>query len=351
MSRPPELAVHVVRPERGVDVAFECPVGEVVAVLGPSGAGKTTVLRALAGLDGPHGGTVSLDGDVWDEPGRQVLPSARRHVGLVLAEPLLLPHLDAVTNVAIAVDAGTGGPQAVAEAEVWLEALGLEELMGTRPGELSTGQAQRVALARALATRPDVLLLDEPLANLDVATRSSVRRALDAALQTFRGPVVMVSHDPVDAYALADRVVVVEDGTVSQEGDLRTVTARPRTDWVAQLVGLNLYRGRVLGGLFTTEGADQSLAVSTEVVGRAIATVRPQAVSLHRGRPSGSPRNVWHGGVTAVDGRGGRVRVSVTGALPVVAEITPGAAADLDLARGGGVWVSIKATEIDVYPA
>lgn len=348
---PDGLSVHVVRPERGVDVAFDVAADEVAAIVGPSGAGKTTVLRAIAGLDGPHGGHVSLHGEVWDADGRALLGVAERRVGLVQADPLLLPHLDLATNIALAIDAGAAGEQAMAEADELLAAVGLGHKRRRRPAELSTGEAQRVSLARALSSRPRLLLLDEPLTNLDVATRVDMRRLLAHTVERFPGPVLLVSHDPVDAYALARRIVVIEDGSVTHDGDVTTVVRRPRTRWAATLAGVNMFRGEVSAGQLRVAGSDQVLRVVTDVEGRAIATVPPRSIVLHRARPTGSARNVWHGGIASVEVHEGRVRVAVAGSLPVVAEVTPESVAALDLGDGGGVWVSIKATELEVYPS
>jgi len=217
-----------------------------------------------------------------------------------------------------------------------------------RPGGLSGGQAQRVALARALATEPALLLLDEPLSAVDAGAKGQLRRLLREQLAAAPAVRLVVTHDPVDAMALADRLVVLEGGRVTQEGPIAEVTTRPRSAWVADLVGLNLYRGRVDGDRLALPGGAE-LTVATGVRGPAFALVHPHAVALHRSRPEGSARNAWPGEATGLHLEGNRARVRVDGSPSIVAEVTPSAAAELRLAEGGPVWVSVKAMEIDVY--
>lgn len=229
--------------ERGafrLDVALSVAPGEVVALLGPNGAGKTTALRALAGLTPLTGGRLRLDGTALERT-----PPEARPVGVVFQDYLLFPHLTALDNVAFGPRChGATKAEARAQAAEWLDRLGLADRAGAKPRKLSGGQAQRVALARALATRPRLLLLDEPLAALDARTRLEVRAQLRRHLAEFEAVAVLVTHDPLDAMVLADRLVVVEDGRVVQEGAPSDIARHPRTDYIAQLVGLNLYRGR-----------------------------------------------------------------------------------------------------------
>ena len=326
--------------------------GEVVASVGPNGAGKTTLLRALAGLVPLDSGRVEVDGEVLEDTaaGVRVLPE-KRPIGVVFQDHLLFPHLSALENVAFGLRArGERRRQARSRALVWLERVGLSEYATRRPSTLSGGQAQRVALARALVTEPRVLLLDEPLAAVDATARVELRRALRAELAAYTGVRLLVTHDPLEAMALADRLVVLESGLLVQEGPIAEVTARPRSAWVAAMVGLNLFRGRVDDGVLALPDG-LSLAVVTDVRGDAFAVVHPRAVSLHRDRPSTSARNIWRGAADSLDLEGDRVRVRVSGPLPIVAEVTPAAVADLGLATGGEVWVSVKATEVSVYPA
>jgi molybdate transport system ATP-binding protein len=205
-----------------------------------------------------------------------------------------------------------------------------------------------VALARALAMDPRVIALDEPLAALDAEARGEVRRLLAEHLRQLERPVLFVTHDPVEAATLTDRLVVLEEGSVTQTGTVQEVTRQPKSSWVARLVGLNLYRGRGDGERFWV--GEVPVTVSTSVQGPAWATVRPQAVALHRSQPSGSPRNTWPGRVRRLEAAQGRVRVEVEAALPLVAEVTPAAVADLGLVEGMQVWVAFKATEVEVYP-
>jgi molybdate transport system ATP-binding protein len=231
-----------------------------------------------------------------------------------------------------------------------LARVGLADHERTRPAALSGGQAQRVALARALATEPSLLLLDEPLAAIDAGAKAQLRRQLRAQLADSRGVRVLVTHDPVDALAIGDRLVVLEGGRVTQRGPMSEVTARPRSPWVAALVGLNLYEGAARGDSIALAGG-RTLTIAGRLQGPAFVLVHPRAVSLHRSAPEGSARNVWKADVGGLDFEGDRVRVQVTGTPPIVAEVTPAAASELRLRDGGPVWVSVKATEVDVYPA
>ncbi|MBO0685520.1 MAG: TOBE domain-containing protein, partial [Candidatus Dormibacteraeota bacterium] len=228
--------------------------------------------------------------------------------------------------------------------------LGLAEYQGARPGALSGGQQQRVALARALATDPRLLLLDEPLAALDVSIRAEVRRDLRRHLREFSGVNLLVTHDPLEAIALADRLIVIERGRIVQTGTPTEVTERPRTPYVADLVGVNLLRGRASGDAIEVEGGGR-LEVVGAGAGDVFAVIPPSTISLWRSRPDGSPRNVWRGRAAGLDLLGDRVRVRVEGRPALVAEVTPAAVADLALAEGTEVWVSLKATEVRVYPA
>jgi len=348
--------VAEVRVERGgfvLDVAVRAAAGEVVAVLGPNGAGKSTLLRVLAGLVPADAGRVTLDGDVLDDPTAGVyVPAETRPVGLVFQDYLLFPHLTVRQNVAFAPRcAGAGRTAASRVADGWLERLGLAELADRRPGTLSGGQAQRVALARTLAGAPGLLLLDEPLAALDAATRLTVRAELRDHLTAYGRPALVVTHDAVEAMVLGDRLVVVEGGRVAQEGPPAEVARRPRTDYVARLMGLNLWRGVASGGTVELDGGGRAVAASAPA-GRVLVALRPSAVTVHVEPPHGaSARNVWPGTVSTVEPAGDRVRVEVAGAPAVRAEVTPLAVAELDLRPGRRVWTVTKATELDVYPA
>jgi molybdate transport system ATP-binding protein len=335
-----------------LDVEIEAAAGETVVLVGPNGAGKTTLLRALAGLLPLEGGRVTLDDEVLEDPvARRRLPPERRSAGFVFQDYVLFPHLSVLDNVAFGLRArGTSKDEARTQAREWLERMGLAGYASERPRVLSGGQAQRVALARALATRPRMLLLDEPLAALDAGARAEVRRELKSSLGRFVGVRLVVTHDPVEAMALADRVVVLEGGKVVQEGIPSDLSARPRSSYIAELVGLNLWRGQGLGDRVRLASGGEMM-VSRAPVGEVYAALHPRAVALYRSRVEGSPRNVWRGRISGVESDGGRVRIRVEGSIPVVAEVTPAAVAELSLVEGEEIWVSIKATEVSVYPA
>ncbi|MFF8909865.1 ABC transporter ATP-binding protein [Streptomyces olivaceoviridis] len=330
-----------------LDVTLKADPGDVLALLGPNGAGKTTALRALAGLTPLSDGHLHLDGTPLAHT-----PPESRPVGVVFQDYLLFPHLSALDNVAFGPRCqGVRKAEARAQAAAWLERMGLTAHAGAKPRGLSGGQAQRVALARALATRPRLLLLDEPLAALDARTRLEVRAQLRRHLAEFEAVSVLVTHDPLDAMVLADRLVVVEHGRVVQEGTPADIARHPRTDYIARLVGLNLYRGQAAGH---TVRLDTGPAITTteELSGPAFVAFPPSAVTLFRDRPSGaSARNLWRCEVAGLETYGDQIRADLTGELPLAADLTTVAAAELDLHPGAPVWATVKATQTHAYPA
>lgn len=336
-----------------LDVELTMQPGQTTAVVGPNGAGKTTLLRALAGLRALSAGRIEVDGVVLDDPatGTYVVPE-RRPVGVVFQDNLLFPHLDALDNVAFGLRTrGHNRRDARRVALEWLDRVGLADRQHARPAELSGGQAQRVALARSLAPNPAVLLLDEPLAALDTTTRNEVRRHLRRHLDTFAGVGLLVTHDPVDAAVLADHVIVLDNGSVAQAGTPAEITARPRTRWVAELIGTNLFAGTASGNTIAIQGGGTLIAADRLQAGPAFAVVHPRAVALHRTPPEGSARNAWPGTITAVEPVGDRYRVRIEAEPSVVAEVSATTVSDLRLTEATAVWVTVKATEIDVYPA
>ena len=336
-----------------LDVEISVRPGELLALLGPNGAGKSTILRAIAGLTPIERGRIAIDDDVVDEPAAErFVEPEHRPIGVVFQDYLLFEHMSVLENVAFGLRArGTSKGDARRTASAWLDRVGLAEYASDRPRALSGGQAQRAALARALATSPRVLLLDEPLAALDAGARANVRRDLRHHLATFEGMRLLVTHDPVDAYALADRVAILEAGRIVQTGTLAEVTAHPRSRYVADLVGVNLVVGTVDGGrLHAADGV--TVVVSDADTGPSFALIHPRSIALTRDRPGGSSaRNVWPGRVVDIDRLGDRVRVGLDGPLALTAEITASALTELDLRPGDDVHAAVKATEIEVYPA
>ncbi|MGW1835505.1 ABC transporter permease [Streptomyces sp. NPDC002067] len=326
-------------------LTLDAAPGTTLAVVGPNGAGKTTLLRALLGLTPRARADLRLgDRDAT------ALPPHRRGVAWVPQDGALFPHLSALSNTAYGLRAH-GVPRAAARraAQEWLDRLGVGALAHRRPGQLSGGQAQRVALARALAARPRLLLLDEPLAALDQTTRAHVRHTLRRHLAGFGGVCLIVTHDPVEAVSLADRVLVLDGGRTVQDAPPAEVTRGPRSPWVARMLGRNAWPGTATADGLAPDGGGHVIAADPLPEGTAaLAILAPEAVAVHRERPGGSPRNVWPGTVREITAAGGRLRVRITSpdAPELIAEVTPQAAAELGLADGVAVWTGVKATEV-----
>jgi molybdate transport system ATP-binding protein len=354
-----EVEVAVRRGQFRLEVAATVAPGEILGVLGPNGAGKTTLLRVLAGLAAISEGRIRLGGKVFDDAATGTfVPAEERPVGFVFQDYRLFPHLSVRDNVAFAARSrGVRRADARRSADLFLRRLDLTGLAARRPAQLSGGQAQRVALARALAAEPAMLLLDEPLSALDARTRLEVRTELRRHLDDFQGPVLLVTHDPLEAMVMTDRLLVIEDGKVVQHGTPAQVARRPATQYVARLVGLNLYPGHLAstdgtvhlsaGGTLTATPADPLPAVGTDV----LVALRPSAIAVHTERPGhASPRNVWEARITGLELLADRVRAQVEGQPDALVDLTPAAVADLGLRPGVPVWLSAKATEVDVYP-
>lgn len=347
-----EARLRFARGRIDVSIDLTAAPGEVLALLGPNGGGKTSTVLALAGVLPLHAGAVTVAGEPWETSSGDRRPSEERSVGLLLADPLLFPHLTALDNVAYGPRSrGAGRRVARARALDELARVGLAGRADARPHELSSGQAARVALARALATDPRLLLLDEPLAALDPDTRARIRSDLAARLTAYDGVAVLVTHDPLDALTLADRLVFLEDGRVTQSGSPAQVLREPRSAYAATVVGLNLYAAQAgSSGTLLLDDAAGPLATADTPTGPVWATIAPTAVSLHRQPPEGSPRNNWRLRITDITLHGQSARVGLAGRLRLTAEVTVVAVTALALRVGEEVWASVKATEVRTYP-
>lgn len=330
---------------------LEVQSGELVAVVGPTGAGKSTLLRVVHLLERPARGTVRWHGEAvaWPAP-----LATRQRIAMAFQDPLLFAGTVA-DNVAYGLEVrGTRRAAAGARVAELLGLLGIAHLAGRRATTLSGGEAQRAALARALAAAPELLLLDEPLASLDAPVRERLRGELVAIVRGQRLTCVWVTHDQEEAFAVADRVVVLEAGRIAQCGTPEEVFFRPATPFVAGFVGTgNVLPGRIEasdGGLVTADLVGLRLqAVSELPVGaRVLACIRPEEVTLGRdGGPDHlSARNRMTGTVTAVVMRGATTRVEVECGVRLQAMVTRRSAAELGLEAGVPVWLSVKATAV-----
>lgn len=339
-------AAGTVALERGtLTVALTVHPGEVVGLVGPNGAGKSATLRTLLGLQRLTAGAISLGRRVVDD-GSRAAPPATRGLGWVPQSPALLPRRRLTAQ--LAPFRSDHAPSARHGLDALLVELGLEVRRGRRPHELSGGEAQRVAVARALLAARCVLL-DEPTSAQDAAGAAAVRRAVRRHTADGGGAVV-VAHRPEDAYAFADRLIVLDAGEVVQTGTAAELAARPTTAYVAHVVGATVLEGEVdeqgvlhgpWGRLTVPDGTP---------AGRAVAAIRPGAVVVHRRQPTGSPRNVVSGVVSGLEDTPSGVTVRVDGSPSLVATLTHAAADELGLRRGDQVWAAVKANDITITP-
>ncbi len=345
--------------ERDADFDLEIASGDVLAVLGPNGAGKSTLLSLIAGLLRPDGGRIVVGDRVLTDTGARVfVPPYQRGVAMLAQQAMLFPHMSVAANVAYGPRCRGHSRAGSAEiAQRWLAAVDADSLSQRRPRELSGGQAQRVAIARALATEPSVLLLDEPMAALDVAVAPAVRRLLRDILHAERRTAVIVTHDILDALAIATNVVVVDRGRIVERGTVREVLTAPRSEFAARIAGVNLVSGVMAepGAIRTPQGDRVFGAGGPEVGTRAAAVFAPTAVSIATQPPHGSPRNIFRTTVTELEAHGATVRVRGSdqpdGSSALFADVTPAAVAELDLAPGRDVYFVVKAVEVRLHSA
>jgi molybdate transport system ATP-binding protein len=342
-----------------LNAAVAVESGATLALVGESGSGKTTLLRLLAGLTRPDAGRIRLGPTTWfDDATRTEVPPWRRALGWVPQDYALFPHLTVARNVGFGLRAAR-----LADGEVRrrvkaaLERFGIGDLAARRPGELSGGQQQRVALARALVLEPELLLLDEPLAALDLQTRRAVRGELRRLLAGLPCTTVFVTHSPVEAIVFGDRIAVLEDGRIAQAGAGEELLRHPRSPYVAELMGLNLFRGRVVSrerGMARVETPGGEAVTVVDPGGRdeLFLAIHPREVTLHRVAPAGSAQNLLHGRIREIVPEppfGERLRVVLDSRPPIVAEVSTAAVGAMGLAPGLEVVAAFKATGVTTY--
>ena len=334
--------------DREFTYTLSLPRGEHLAVVGPNGSGKSTLLRALAGLTRLSSGVVTSDGAILDEPATNTFVAAHeRAITLQPQSDTLFPHLSVLDNVAFPFRSRNTSRQAARlAADALLGQVGISVLRDRLTTDLSGGERAKTTLARSLAAEPNVLLLDEPAASLDQEARADLRHLLADLDQT----LVVVTHDPVDAMLLGQRVALIDSGRVAQVGSPESLAMKPASPWVASLFGINLLSGTARERTVQlASGAQVQLADPAS--GPVHLTFAPNAVTVHADEPHSSARNVWKVRVTGLNADRGQVRMSFSGPLDAAALITEAAADELKLRPGARCWVSVKATEVTVLRA
>ncbi|GHO86517.1 ABC transporter ATP-binding protein [Dictyobacter formicarum] len=362
-----------------LDVAFSIQSGQTTVLLGESGAGKSTILRLLAGLQLPQQGHMVLNGiTYYNSKAGIFIPPQRRPFGYVFQDYVLFPHLTVFENVAFGLRAQhlprSRVRASVAEA---LEMVQLPHLSQRLPAQLSGGQQQRVAIARALALRPQLLLLDEPLAALDVQTRREVRQELRTILREVQITTLFVTHHYLDGLLFGDQLLVVDQGRLVQQGDQRELREFPRSSYIAELVGVNFFRGQLLRTenettclirLLPNPSTNQPVEMvamlkeqaTLPVSGTEIfVVIDPRSITLHLAQPEGSARNVFQGTImhiiplsTSTGSYDGKVRVSIAlsqAGAPLTAEVTENSVTRMELQEGQTIFATFKASEANAY--
>lgn len=324
-----------------IDVELQLQHGEVIAVLGPNGAGKTSLLHALLGWLELESGWIMVNGEVIDSPDTDsYVPPQHRPFGMVFQDGLLFPHMSVEKNILF----GAGKDFNL---KPLAESLQASELLAKFPSELSAGERQRAAIARSLAARPKVLFLDEPFSALDIQGKRRGRSLLKEALAIEVSGCLMVTHDLVDAFTLADRVMIIEGGKLTQFDVPDRIRSRPGSEWIADLVGWNYYEGIGEGSVVTLPHGTTIFTAQDDLDGPTSISINPASVSIFKSQPSGSPRNTWLSSIQNIEILGGRARVSLVGEIDICADITTVAANELRQSISSEVWVSVKATEVD----
>ena len=324
-----------------IDVELQLQHGEVIAVLGPNGAGKTSLLHALLGWLELESGWIMVNGEVIDSPDTDsYVPPQHRPFGMVFQDGLLFPHMSVEKNILF----GAGKDFNL---KPLAESLQVSELLAKFPSELSAGERQRAAIARSLAARPKVLFLDEPFSALDIQGKRRGRSLLKEALAIEVSGCLMVTHDLVDAFTLADRVMIIEGGKLTQFDVPDRIRSRPGSEWIADLVGWNYYEGIGEGSVVTLPHGTTIFTAQDDLDGPTSISINPASVSIFKSQPSGSPRNSWLSSIQNIEILGGRARVSLVGEIDICADITTVAANELRQSISSEVWVSVKATEVD----
>ena len=364
-----ELHLRARVAQRGLDVELSVAAGEVLAVLGPNGAGKSTTVAVIAGLLRADDAVVRVGNRILTDTDRGVcVPVHDRRIGVLMQDPLLFPHLTAIGNVTFAARRHADRSEARPRARRWLAEVGADDLADRAPDELSGGQAQLVALARALAAEPEVLLLDEPLAGLDVAGAATARSVLRRVLAAESRTALLITHDLIDVLTLADRVLVLEAGKVVESGRVADVLVAPRSDFGARIAGVNLVRGRMVGpgtlcdaagmnwhGVIAAEDSGSPAREPITMRQECVAVFAPAGVAVYREQPHGSPRNSVRVRIAALETTGGVVRVRAAaqadGAAGLSADVTPESVAEMRSQVGEQVWFTVKTQAVGIHPA